>query len=263
MTRDAAVTSPGTGPASARSAGAADPGRPRMRYTVDGWDPAYGASLELEVYLQESSANVAVDLELPASEWHPIDVRTDIPAPAAMLFVDGVRRIEARVWIDSPGDAGEAASGGDAGEAASGPATDATAALCASYAAGVVCCCGQQAHLVTAELRRGLFSIASHASDINTRAGKYQAHRVAGSTADVPLMARLSQALQRRLADVEVMAAPRPAPPSMNTARPSMMTCSSSTARCAGGSTCRVLSGISSHTAPPTCPLSSTRSSAG
>ena len=133
MTRDAAVTSPGTGPSGAPPAEPGDPGRPRMRYTVDGWDPAYGASLELEEYLQESSADVAVDLELPASEWHPIDVRTDIAAPEAMLFVDGVRRIEARVWIDSPGNAGEAASG---------PATDATAALCASYAAGVVCCCG-------------------------------------------------------------------------------------------------------------------------
>ena len=140
----------------------------------------------------------SVDLELPASEWRAIDARSDIPAPATMLFVDGVRRIEARVWIDSPGATGEGASG---------PATDATAALCASYAAGVVCCCGQQAHLVTAELRRGLFSIAPHASDISTRAGKYQAHHVAGRAAGVPLMARLSQALQRRLADVEVVAA--------------------------------------------------------
>jgi hypothetical protein len=198
MTRDAAVTSPGAGSAGVRSAGLADSGRSRMRYTVDGWDPAYGASLELEEYLQESSADVAVDLELPASQWHAIDVRSDIPAPGAMLFVDGVRRIEARVWIDSPADADEAASS---------PATDATAGLCASYAAGVVCCSGQQAHLVTAELRRGLFSIAPHANDINTRAGKYQAYHVAGGAAGVPLMARLSQALQRRLADVEVAAA--------------------------------------------------------
>lgn len=198
MTRDTAVTSPGVGPVAARSAGLTDSGHPRMRYTVDGWDPAYGASLELEEYLQESSADVTVDLELRASEWRAIDVRTDIPAPGVMLFVDGVRRIEARVWIDSPQDTGEASSR---------PATDATAALCASYAAGVVCCCGQQAHLVTAELRRGLFSIAPHASDINTRAGKYQAHHVAGSAVGVPLMARLSQALQRRLADVEVAAA--------------------------------------------------------
>ena len=200
MTRDIAVTAGGTGLADARRAGLTDVGRPRMRYTVDGWDPAYGASLELEEYLQESTADVVVDLELPASEWRAIDARTDITAPGAMLFVDGVRRIEARVWIDSPADTGEA-------QAAPGPATEATAALCASYAAGVVCCSGQQAHLVTAELRRGLFSIASHASDISTRAGKYQAHHVAGSAADVPLMARLSQALQRRLADVEVAAA--------------------------------------------------------
>jgi hypothetical protein len=198
MTRDAAVTSPGTGPAGTASTGPANPGRPGMRYTVDGWDPAYGASLELEEYLQESTADVTVDLELPASEWHAIDARTDIPAPGATMFVDGVRRIEARVWIDLPGDAAEAASG---------PATDATAALCASYAAGVVCSYGQQAHLVTAELRRGLFSIAPHASDITTRAGKYQAHHVAGSAAGVPLMARLSQALQHRLANVEVAVA--------------------------------------------------------
>jgi len=196
MTRDAVVTSSATGLATPPG-GIVGSGRPPMRYTVDGWDPAYGASLELEEFLQESSAHVAVDLELPASGWHPIDVRTDIPAPEAMLFVDGVRRIEARVWIDSPEDA----------EVASGPAADATAALCASYAAGVVCCCSHQAHLVTAELRRGLFSIAPHASDINTRAGKYQAHHVSGSTTSVPLMARLSQALQRRLADVEVVAA--------------------------------------------------------
>jgi hypothetical protein len=200
MTSDVAATARGTGLADARPARLADSGGPRMRYTVDGWDPAYGASLELEEYLQESTADVAVDLELPASEWHAIDARTDLPAPGAMLFVDGVRRIEARVWIDSPQDRGEA-------QVAPGPATEATAALCASYAAGVVCCSGQQAQLVTAELRRGLFSIAPHASDISTRAGKYQAHHVAGSATDVPLMARLSQALQRRLADVEVAAA--------------------------------------------------------
>jgi hypothetical protein len=200
MTRDIAVTARGGGLATAGPAGLTDAGRPRMRYTVDGWDPAYGASLELEEYLQESTADVIVDLELPASQWRAIGARSDVTAPAAMLFVDGVRRIEARVWIDSPAGTGEA-------QAASGPATEATAALCASYAAGVVCCSGQQAHLVTAELRRGLFSIASHASDISTRAGSYRAHHVAGSAAAVPLMARLSQALQRRLVDIEVAAA--------------------------------------------------------
>jgi hypothetical protein len=171
-----------------------------MRYTVDGWDPAYGASQELEEYLQESTAEVTVDVELPAGDWHAIDARTGSRTPAAMLFVDGVRRIEARVWITTPEDEGEPLAG-------TGPATTATAALCASYAAGVVCCCGRQAHLVTTERRRGLFSIAPHASDISTWAGMYKAHRVPGTAAGVPLFARLSEALQRRLEEVEVAAA--------------------------------------------------------
>ena len=115
-------------------------------------------------------------------------------APEALLFVDGVRRVEARVWIDENSD-------GD------GQATQASAALCASYAAGVVCCCGQQAHLVLADVRRGLFTVAPHASDIVTWAGNYGARHVAGRAAGVPLMVRLSQALQRHLAEVEVVTA--------------------------------------------------------
>ena len=71
-----------------------------MRFAVDGWDPSYGASLELEEQLQESTATVAVDVELPASRWQAIDATTDRALPGAILFVDGVRRIEARVWID-------------------------------------------------------------------------------------------------------------------------------------------------------------------
>jgi hypothetical protein len=169
-----------------------------MRFTVDAWDPSYGTSLDTGDYLEESTADVQVDLEVPASRWHAIDAMADGPAPGAVLFVDGVRRIEAHLWIDddSPG----AGSNG-------GRATQATAALCASYAAGVVCCSGRQAHLVTAEIRRGLFSVAPHASDIITRAGRYRAHRVAASATAVPLMASLSQALQRRLADVEMATA--------------------------------------------------------
>lgn len=165
-----------------------------MRFTVDGWDPAYGASLEAEEYLEESTATVEVDVELPGGRWRPVDPSRGIRPPAALLFVDGVRRIEARVWIDdSPPPAGQAAG--------------ATAALCASYAAGVVCCRGQRAHLVMAEIRRGLFTVATHATDISTRAGRYKAHHVTPGANGAPLLARLSQALQRRLADVEVTAA--------------------------------------------------------
>ena len=183
MISDIAPPAPGTDSA----------GQP-MRFSVDGWDPSYGASLEVEEQLQESTATVTVDVELPATKWQAIDATTNRALPAAILFVDGVRRIEARVWIDD-----EASDGA--------PSTDATAALCASYAAGVVCCSGEQAHLVMAEMRRGLFSVARHASDIVTRAGRYQAHYIGSGSAAVPLMARLSQGLQRRLAEIEMVIA--------------------------------------------------------
>jgi hypothetical protein len=165
-----------------------------MRFNVDGWDPAYGTSLELEDYLEESTAAVDVDVELPADRWHAIDPDVGCLDPEALLFVDGVRRVEARVWIDEKPDS-------------AGRATEASAALCASYTAGVVCCRGQQAHLVLANIRRGLFTVAPHASDIATWAGNYEACHVAGKAGSTPLMVRLSQALQRHLADVKVVTA--------------------------------------------------------
>ena len=100
-----------------------------MRFSVDGWDPAYGMSLELEEQLGESTSTVEAGVELPADQWRAVDPDPGLVLPPALLFVDGVRRVEARVWIDE-----DAPAGG-------GPATDASAALCASYAAGVVCCC--------------------------------------------------------------------------------------------------------------------------
>jgi hypothetical protein len=195
-----------------------------MRFSVDGWDPGYGASLELDGELGESTARVETGVEVPADRWHPVDPAADGPLPDALLFVDGVRRVEARVWVDgaaaSHGQAdavpvrGAAANGAvhpagyaPAGTAPGGWAPDATEALCASYAAGVVCCCAAGAHLVAAELRRGLFSVAPHASDIQTRAGGYRANLVTQGKAGVPVMTALSQSLQRRLAEVEVITA--------------------------------------------------------
>ena len=183
----------------------------RMSFSVDGWDPSYGASLELEGQLEESTARIDASVELPEARWRPIDPEAAGPLPEALLFVDGVRRVEAQIWIDGEARAGEAGAG-DAGpgedlpggaRAGSGPG-EPTAALCASYAAGVVCCCAAGAHLVASERRRGLFSVAPHASDIVTRAGGYKAHHVRIKRAGAPVMAALSQSLQRRLAEVEV-----------------------------------------------------------
>ena len=89
-------------------------------------------------------------MELPAGRWRPIDPDGTGPLPGALLFVDGVRRVEAQVWIDAtpatPCRRARPCGPGDGRR---------RAALCASYAAGVVCCCAAGAHLVVAELRRG------------------------------------------------------------------------------------------------------------
>ena len=156
-----------------------------MRFTVDPWDPGYGTSDDGD--LGESSAEV--DTAVESARWAPVGVDRSVVAPRAVLFVDGVRRVDAQVWVDDTPD-GAAAPG-----------------LCASYAAGVVCCCDDEgAHVVQAHVRHGVFTTAEHADDVVTSAGRYQAHRTA-SRADIAPMQLLSLALQRDLADVELLAA--------------------------------------------------------
>lgn len=150
-----------------------------MRFTVDPWDPAYGTSLETD--LDASDADVNTDLEVPAAEWLPVPPVPG-PVPAAVLFVDGVRRIDAQVWVDT-----------------SSPA------LCASYAAGVVCCCADGAHLLAAPVRRGLVTTAAGATAIRTPAGTYEV--VAAQESSRPPAQVLSQALQNALDRAELEAA--------------------------------------------------------
>ena len=181
---------------------------PGMRFSVDAWDVGYGTALAIaEEDLPASVARVETDVETPADQWAPISVGSDMPHPSAVLFVDGVRRIDARVWID---DSPATGNGTANRPLAAGLAATASMAVCASYAAGVVCCCGypgrRQAHLLAAEIRRGLFTTAAHATDIWTRAGTYRARHTAGRDT-VPLTMTLSNALQQALAEIEVITA--------------------------------------------------------
>lgn len=161
-----------------------------MRFNVDTWDPGYGSSMETEEF-GRSEAKIQTDIELPESEWAPIDPPLSPELPEAVLFVDGVRRIDARVWIE------------DSGLAAT---NSATLGICASYAAGVVCCCAGRAHVVGTDIRRGLFTVAPHADDIETRAGVYRSWPTE-TKHDKPLSVVLSNAFQDQLAATEIRTA--------------------------------------------------------
>lgn len=181
------------------------PVQPQMRFSVDAWDVSYGSALNLtEEDLPASVARVDTDAEVPADRWAPISAAADVGHPSAVLFVDGVRRVDARVWIDDPTDPAGPSRG------ATGAAS-ASMAVCASYGAGVVCCCGDEragrrAHLLAAEIRRGLFTTASHALDIPTSCGTYRARHTAASDT-TPLILALSNAVQVALAEIEVITA--------------------------------------------------------
>lgn len=114
-----------------------------MPFAVDGWDPSYGSSLSGDLDLEESDGEVGLDVETPAGSWRAVPRSGEAILPAVM-FVDGVRRVEARIWIDDHTD--------------EPPARDASVGICASYAAGAVCCSERGAHVVAATVRRGLFA---------------------------------------------------------------------------------------------------------
>jgi hypothetical protein len=174
-----------------------------MRWRVESWDPAYGASTEDAAELGRSSAQVSIDVEVPRARWRPIDPDPGAPGWPSVLFVDGVRRIDAMAWVlsDGPGPAEDGASDGDS----------AALALCASYAAGVVRCRSDGARLVAAEVRRGLFSGAAEATDVVTSAGRYLRVPVSAGAGGAGVqdsgVQELSVAVQRALGEVEVAAA--------------------------------------------------------
>jgi hypothetical protein len=164
-----------------------------MRFSVDGWDPGYGSTFDLEGELEAAAAHVDPAVEREVADWGPVRADTPDSVPDRILFVDGVRRIEARAWIDDPADL----------LAPGGAASTASEAICASYAAGVVCCSRSRARVDHVVARRGLFTVAAHAESVVTSAGPYTAHR-AEHRPQQPVAAALSRALQNQLAEVEL-----------------------------------------------------------
>lgn len=150
-----------------------------MKFSVEAWDPDYGAPSDPD--LADSTDKVDPSVELAPDQWRPL-----LPecAPAGdVLFVDGVRRVDANLWIEREG----AFPG---------------FGLAATYAAGAVRCNGA-AEVVAAEVRRGLFTGVA-AEDIDTPVGRYEVLSTKGSTPE-----ELWLGIQERMGDLEGLVASR------------------------------------------------------
>ncbi len=155
-----------------------------IRLYVDSWDPSYGSALDVGDGgpTGESAAQLGSDVEVPAAAWRPLVAPPEMRAPEVVHLVDGVRRIDARVWVEE-----------ENGELHPG--------LAASFAAGVVRCDLRRgsAEVVGARVARGLFTPSPHATDLDAGHSRYVVRRVAASDPT-----QLSAAIQPSLHALEV-----------------------------------------------------------
>jgi hypothetical protein len=153
-----------------------------MRIFVDPWEPGYGTAMDLaeDGPAQRSTAALDTDLELPADDWRPLLPGPGTAAPDIVHVVDGVRRIDARLWLETD---------------------DQTyAGIAASYAAGVVCCDLRAgvADLVRAKIERGLFSASPDIEPIGVPPARYEAFPLDDQGPNV-----LVNAVQARMTGIE------------------------------------------------------------
>ena len=150
-----------------------------MKFTVEAWDSDYGAPTDAE--LTDASENVDVSIEIRPEDWRPLLPEDD--GAEDILFVDGVRRVDATLWIDQPPDF---------------PGF----ALAATYAAGAVRCNGG-AVLEEFAVERGLFTSAP-AADVHTAVGTYEVKATKGTTPE-----ELWLGIQQRMGSLEATVAHR------------------------------------------------------
>ncbi len=122
------------------------------RFLVESWGVDYGTPFEAAGPVDGREPRIDLAVELSANEWAPRPSKG--AAAATVLLVDGVRRIDARIWVTT--------------------SEGLRMGICASFAAGVVRCDG--AAVVTGVASgRGAFAPAE-LGDVVTEAGTYALH---------------------------------------------------------------------------------------
>ena len=123
-----------------------------MDFAVEAWDPDYGTGGDADA-LEASTDVVNAGVEVPLGDWRRITPRGQA-ATGVIYFVDGVRRIDARIWVTD----GERVLPGS----------------CATVAAGSVACTRSSAILNEIHVRRAVFTPpTASAAAIETEFGPY------------------------------------------------------------------------------------------
>lgn len=148
-------------------------------FAVESWSPEFGAAVDGEP-LEPPRDDVDPTVEVPVAAWRSL--RPTVAPARSVRFVDGVRRVDARLWFTT-------AEGG------------ARPALAASYAAGTVSCDGE-ARVEHCRTRRVVVSAIPGGGAVATRCGDYLPV-LADSDAPEDLVAAVQsqmRALERELA---------------------------------------------------------------
>ena len=149
-----------------------------MEFSVESWAPEYGSSLNVSsIEDADDQADATVEREL--DEWTPID---PVPAtrPNEIAFIDGIQRIDARIWIHEDGIS--------------------TPAVCVSLAAGATVCAPGTATTKGTRVARALVAPASStAGPIGTRHATYEFVPAQDDTPEATYLA-----IHRRRTELEV-----------------------------------------------------------
>ncbi len=124
-----------------------------MDFSVESWAPEYGSSINLPS-TEDTDGQADATVERPLDAWTPIDPEPS-STPDEIAFIDGIQRIDARIWIHEYGIS--------------------TPAVCVSLAAGATVCAPGSATTHGVRVARSLVAPASSgAGPIVTRHTSYE-----------------------------------------------------------------------------------------